>query len=260
MFWSEDRDRVVLIDLGSAEDLTRRDLRTMVIDKDPRRMTHVNFVGTAQYMAPECVRNKTEPTKANDIWSLGCLLYQFLTGLLPFRGGSDYLIFRRSTESRFRKDLQNLSHEAGELITKCLQVDTSARPTIEQILEDPYLADCPESYPELNSEQIKLRSYIDDLIKRANVHEFEGRETFETKFAEQTSSIHLDPAFLEHFRQLAVLFLFNEDPDHEELEAEKDLVMQESKAAYAKSAERMARDEANHPLQDNDETSSSDED
>ena len=47
MFWSEEKDRVILIDLGSAEDLTRRDLRTMVIDKDPRRMTHVNFVGTA---------------------------------------------------------------------------------------------------------------------------------------------------------------------------------------------------------------------
>ncbi len=80
------------------------------------------------------------------------------------------------------------------------------------------------------------------------MHEFDGRETFETRFAEQTSSINLDPSLLEHFRQLAVLFLFNEDPDHEELEAEKDLVMQESKAAYAKSAERMARDEANHPL------------
>lgn len=75
MFWSEDKKRIVLIDLGSAEDLTRRELRKMVIDKDPRRMTHVNFVGTAQYMAPECVRNKNEPTKANDIWSLGCLLY-----------------------------------------------------------------------------------------------------------------------------------------------------------------------------------------
>ena len=47
----------------------------MAIDKHPRRNTHVNFVGTAQYMAPECVRNRDSPTLANDIWSLGCLLY-----------------------------------------------------------------------------------------------------------------------------------------------------------------------------------------
>jgi len=61
MFWSQDRSRVILIDLGSAEDLNRCELRGMVIDKDPRRNTHVNFVGTAQYMAPECVRNKKDP-------------------------------------------------------------------------------------------------------------------------------------------------------------------------------------------------------
>ena len=58
MFWSEDRQRIVMIDLGSAEDLDNRSIRKMQIDDDPRRMSHVNFVGTAQYMAPECVRNK----------------------------------------------------------------------------------------------------------------------------------------------------------------------------------------------------------
>ena len=58
MFWSENYDRVILIDLGSAEDLTKPEIRQMQIDRDPRRNTHVNFVGTAQYMAPECVRNK----------------------------------------------------------------------------------------------------------------------------------------------------------------------------------------------------------
>ena len=55
-------------------------------------------------MAPECVRNKGSPTLASDIWSLGCILYQLETGLLPFRGASDYLVFRRSTESRYKAD------------------------------------------------------------------------------------------------------------------------------------------------------------
>lgn len=50
--------RVVLIDFGSSEDLTRPELRKIQIDNDPKRMTHVNFVGTSQYMAPECVRNQ----------------------------------------------------------------------------------------------------------------------------------------------------------------------------------------------------------
>ena len=126
MFWSEDRKRIVMIDLGSAEDLENPQIRQMQIeiDKDRRRNTHVNFVGTAQYMAPECVRNKSSPSLANDIWSLGCLLYQLLTGLLPFRGGSDYLIFRVSTEARFKTEgVHNLTPEATSLITRCLSVD-----------------------------------------------------------------------------------------------------------------------------------------
>jgi len=52
-------------------------------------------------MAPECVQNKSVGLSA-DIWSLGCILYQFCTGLTPFRGDSDYLIFRRSTEARYK--------------------------------------------------------------------------------------------------------------------------------------------------------------
>jgi serine/threonine protein kinase len=38
---------VVLIDLGSSDDLSRPDLRQLQIDNDPKRMTHINFVGTS---------------------------------------------------------------------------------------------------------------------------------------------------------------------------------------------------------------------
>ena len=60
MFWSEDRSRIIMIDFGSAEDLTHLEIRLMQveIDKAQRRNSHINYVGTAQYMAPECIRNK----------------------------------------------------------------------------------------------------------------------------------------------------------------------------------------------------------
>lgn len=51
-------------------------------------------------MAPECVHNKTLGLYS-DIWSLGVMCYQLIAGLLPFRGGSDYLVFRMSTEARY---------------------------------------------------------------------------------------------------------------------------------------------------------------
>ena len=97
-------------------------------------------------MAPECVRNKGSPTLASDIWSLGCLLYQLETGLLPFRGASDYLVFRRSTEARYKTDFpkQILTENAKTLIQKCLQVEPGDRPSIADLLADPYFTDIEE--------------------------------------------------------------------------------------------------------------------
>lgn len=40
-------DKIVLIDLGSSDDLSMPELRKMQIDNDPKRLTHVNFVGTS---------------------------------------------------------------------------------------------------------------------------------------------------------------------------------------------------------------------
>mmetsp|Transcript_13257 Transcript_13257/g.9352 ORF Transcript_13257/g.9352 Transcript_13257/m.9352 type:complete len:133 (-) Transcript_13257:559-957(-) len=132
MFFSEDLGRIILIDFGSAEDLDKPELRKMQIDNDPRRNTHVNFVGTAAYMAPECVTNKKTGLSA-DIWSLACILYQFYTGLTPFRGDSDYLIFRRSTESRYKlSEYSNsiIPQEAKDLISLMLKPDAKDRPSI----------------------------------------------------------------------------------------------------------------------------------
>ena len=47
MFLSDDSKSVILIDFGSAEDLDNPQIRKMKIDNDPRRMSHLNFVGTS---------------------------------------------------------------------------------------------------------------------------------------------------------------------------------------------------------------------
>ena len=119
---------------------------------------------------------------------------------MPFRGGSDFLIFRRSTESRFKTDVQNLSPEAATLIRKCLAVNPDSRPTVDEILADPYFEGTPTEMPTLNEEEQRLRSFFDDLIKRINVHEYNGRGAFETHFAEQiTGQSTLAPELIEHF-------------------------------------------------------------
>jgi len=53
--------------------------------EDPRAG---KIVGTADYLAPELIRNPREVSTVTDIYSLGCTLYYSITGKVPFPGGS----------------------------------------------------------------------------------------------------------------------------------------------------------------------------
>ena len=47
-----------------------------------------SIVGTPLYMAPQILEKKIYSTKC-DIWSLGLIFYEMLTGLLPWGGNSE---------------------------------------------------------------------------------------------------------------------------------------------------------------------------
>ena len=130
-------------------------------------------------MAPECQHNKPT-TKASDIWSLGCILYQLHTGLTPFRGGSDYLIFKLSGEAEILRldkfSTSVLPQEAKDLMKLMVVVDQEKRLTIEDVLKNPYfdcvrdLKECPV-YTETHA---ILRDINKDLVTRNNVYKYDG--------------------------------------------------------------------------------------
>ncbi len=74
----DEHDNIKLIDFGIASDTSAR------------RLTYANFtatLGTPNYIAPEQVKGKRGDGRT-DTYSMGVILYEMLTGKLPFTGSS----------------------------------------------------------------------------------------------------------------------------------------------------------------------------
>jgi hypothetical protein len=99
--------RVVLLDFGLVTHLTRG-----------KQTSDVSSVGTAAYMAPEQA-NHERVGPAADFYALGVLLYESLTGCLPFEGGALELLLRKQREAPLAPSLR-APNVAADLEALCL--------------------------------------------------------------------------------------------------------------------------------------------
>ncbi len=94
------------------------------------RITQVgSVVGTAAYLAPEQVRGE-EATPATDVYALGVVLYQFLTGRLPYEGSSlAELAVRQQNEKPLPPDTYNseVPGTLGAAVLRALEGDPGRR-------------------------------------------------------------------------------------------------------------------------------------
>ena len=111
---------VKLGDFGIARDLENQDITSS-------GMT----VGTHAYMAPEQIRADREITGKADLYSLGCCLFELLTGQTPFQGDNFAQLFEqhlRSDPPRVRMSLSDCPVELDQIIQQMLAKKPEDRP------------------------------------------------------------------------------------------------------------------------------------
>ncbi len=116
---------VKVLDFGIAK------LATESLDEDDRNtLTQVGvMIGTPRYMSPEqCAGGELTP--AADVYSLGCILYEMLTGTVPFSGSSPLSIaLKHATEPPRspREFVPSIPEPLEQLVFHALQKDPEDR-------------------------------------------------------------------------------------------------------------------------------------
>ncbi|KAI8909146.1 kinase-like domain-containing protein [Gorgonomyces haynaldii] len=93
--------------------------------------------GTPAFTCPEAVVSKIiQEKQGEDIWGLGCILYQMVTGLEPFHDRDNIFTIYYELGQRFSDptlphplDVPGLSPDLKDLVDQCLEFDPIKRPS-----------------------------------------------------------------------------------------------------------------------------------
>lgn len=121
--------------LGSDNQVKIADFGWAVKNIDNKRYT---FCGTREYLAPEMVNKKCHDFNL-DLWCLGVLTYEFLTGKTPF-GESKTITDMRSKLDKLQIQFpSSMSSDAKDFIMKLMSKNPNQRMKIEEAILHPWI-------------------------------------------------------------------------------------------------------------------------
>ncbi|KAK3875040.1 hypothetical protein Pcinc_020074 [Petrolisthes cinctipes] len=126
---------IKITDFGCAKILTEDNVEAI----NDGRKRKSSFVGTAQYVSPELLDSKT-CGPGSDLWALGCIIYQMVSGLPPFRSKSEYFIYQKILKLEYDFP-DGFCEVAKDLVQKLLVIKS----------EDRLGAKDKESYPSIRA-------------------------------------------------------------------------------------------------------------
>ena len=121
------------------------------------------YCGTPEYLAPEMV-TKSGHDESVDIWALGVLLFEMLTGRTPFNFTGDRIQLFNNIKSLRIVWTDDFPQLAKDLVGRILRLNPKDRLTIDQIMNHQWFRDTPIIKPVLSpinyTEKQKLESHL----------------------------------------------------------------------------------------------------
>jgi serine/threonine protein kinase len=156
----QEKQRVLLSDFGLAGILPQGR------DTDPRLTRAGETIGTFGYLSPEQLRGE-DPTEGTDVYALGLLGYEILTGEGPFPASGrvdSNLAHLRSPPRPLTALRPDVDESLSALLARCLSKDPGKRPSARFIVEA--LRDETGAVHQRDSSPPPPENLLDSLIRR----------------------------------------------------------------------------------------------
>ena len=137
---------VVHRDIKPANILVTPDRRVKILDfglallAEGSRLTRIDsMLGTVSYMSPEQAQG-TDVDHRTDLWSLGCVIYELVSGQRPFKGKLDQAVIYElvnDEQQPLTAVVDGIPVELEFLVDKCLAKDASHRyQSVTEVIRD----------------------------------------------------------------------------------------------------------------------------
>jgi serine/threonine-protein kinase len=131
---------VKITDFGIAK-MAEEEIADAVEGGDQSLTASQTAIGALPYMAPEFIKSVKDADKPADVWSLGAMMFELISGRKPFGAGLKAVpaILEAKVPNlppilKSKSQFAPVGREVYELITDCMQLEAGLRPTADDLV------------------------------------------------------------------------------------------------------------------------------